>query len=237
HTSSTSTAYSALPHSTRSFFSLILPRPPPSTLFPYTTLFRSPRPGHLSGHPDREQRPGVHHRIPDEPGDLACDDGLELRAQRPLQRHRPHDREQQLLAGTHRERVGELLLLRLDARAVGGTHRSGVLHGHDHAVAHAEVALIEPCPDDRALGHEPIGPRRPGHLAQRVATRLELGARGLETASGLVAGPLGPAARGHEGERRERGDEQVAMHGNHSTVTLLARLRGRSTSQPRSTAT
>src|SRR5438034_1267930 len=59
---------------------------------------------------------------------------------------------------------------------------------------------------DGALGHEPVGSRSPGHLAQRVATRLELGARGLETATGLVAGPLCPAARGHEGERRERGE-------------------------------
>src|SRR5207244_10823947 len=115
--------------------------------------------------------------------------------------------------------------------------RTRALHDQDHAVAHAEVALIETLLHDGALRHEPVGPRGPGQLAQRVATRVELGARGLETASGLVAGPLGPAARGHEGERRERGDEQVAMHGNHSTVTLLARLRGRSTSQPRSTAT
>src|SRR5690625_7089693 len=31
----------------RLFIVLIIPRPPPiSTLFPYTTLFRSPRPGH-----------------------------------------------------------------------------------------------------------------------------------------------------------------------------------------------
>src|SRR5438045_7782895 len=28
----------------RPFFSLMIPRPPRSTLFPYTTLFRSPRP-------------------------------------------------------------------------------------------------------------------------------------------------------------------------------------------------
>src|SRR2546422_3131581 len=39
-------------------------------------------------------------------------------------------------------------LLRLDARAVGCTpQRGGVLHDQDHAVAHAEVALIEPRPD------------------------------------------------------------------------------------------
>src|SRR5438034_7828576 len=29
----------------------MLPRPPRSTLFPYTTLFRSPRPVHPSSHP------------------------------------------------------------------------------------------------------------------------------------------------------------------------------------------
>src|SRR5207244_12031410 len=100
-----------------------------------------------------------------------------------------------------------ILLLRLDARATGCTpHRRRVLHDQDHAVAHAEVALIETHLHDGALGHEPVGPRSPGHLAQRVATRLELGARGLETAGRLVAGPLCPPARGHPGEPRERAD-------------------------------
>src|SRR5438046_1290868 len=35
------------------FFFLMIPRPPRSTLFPYTTLFRSPTPGHVSGTPPR----------------------------------------------------------------------------------------------------------------------------------------------------------------------------------------
>src|SRR5690606_41488072 len=43
------------------FSLLFLPRPPRSTLFPYTTLFRSPRtegtgtPGSVSGHPRRKR--------------------------------------------------------------------------------------------------------------------------------------------------------------------------------------
>src|SRR5216683_5543229 len=40
------------------FFFLMIRRPPRSTLFPYTTLFRSPgRPGLRAGGPDSRQRP------------------------------------------------------------------------------------------------------------------------------------------------------------------------------------
>src|SRR6476660_9960216 len=41
------------------FFFLMIRRPPRSTLFPYTTLFRSPRgAGHARGPPARGARPG-----------------------------------------------------------------------------------------------------------------------------------------------------------------------------------
>src|SRR5438270_13150657 len=38
-----------------SFFFLMLRRPPRSTLFPYTTLFRSPRPSRTPGRPRRRR--------------------------------------------------------------------------------------------------------------------------------------------------------------------------------------
>src|SRR2546430_5388409 len=44
----------------RLFFFLMIRRPPRSTLFPYTTLFRSGRVAHLVGHPARPDRAGQH---------------------------------------------------------------------------------------------------------------------------------------------------------------------------------
>src|SRR6202043_665083 len=45
------------------FFFLMIRRPPRSTLFPYTTLFRSP--GHAEGLPDLPvRRAAVHRRLP-----------------------------------------------------------------------------------------------------------------------------------------------------------------------------
>src|SRR5260221_13296144 len=38
------------------FFFLMIRRPPRSTLFPYTTLFRSPRVGHRGGNRNRTRR-------------------------------------------------------------------------------------------------------------------------------------------------------------------------------------
>src|SRR5436309_7536019 len=37
------------------FFFLMIPRPPRSTLFPYTTLFRSPDRGDVDGRPEQER--------------------------------------------------------------------------------------------------------------------------------------------------------------------------------------
>src|SRR3712207_7015492 len=42
------------------FFFLMIRRPPRSTLFPYTTLFRSPG-GHLGRSPGRDRARHVHH--------------------------------------------------------------------------------------------------------------------------------------------------------------------------------
>src|SRR3712207_8871970 len=47
----------------RLFFFLIIRRPPRSTLFPYTTLFRSLRPGHAGGPrspPQATRGPSIH---------------------------------------------------------------------------------------------------------------------------------------------------------------------------------
>src|SRR5215475_15118353 len=47
------------------FFFLMIRRPPRSTLFPYTTLFRSRRCGcHASGSPARSRAPPACRRIP-----------------------------------------------------------------------------------------------------------------------------------------------------------------------------
>src|SRR5256885_11307501 len=47
------------------FFFLMIRRPPRSTLFPYTTLFRSPRPDHLSRLPlPRQPRQAARARLP-----------------------------------------------------------------------------------------------------------------------------------------------------------------------------
>src|SRR2546430_9657326 len=59
------------------FFFLMIRRPPRSTLFPYTTLFRSllhqlvePRRRHRKlGDPDAERRERVAHRVSDDGGD------------------------------------------------------------------------------------------------------------------------------------------------------------------------
>src|SRR6266540_6131859 len=46
------------------FFFLMIRRPPRSTLFPYTTLFRSLSPRFEAGkHADRTRRPAAHHRF------------------------------------------------------------------------------------------------------------------------------------------------------------------------------
>src|SRR3712207_9554309 len=49
------------------FFFLMIRRPPRSTLFPYTTLFRSPVPGRGSDAPRRRNRSAGLHRLPDRP--------------------------------------------------------------------------------------------------------------------------------------------------------------------------
>src|SRR5437588_7866208 len=54
--------YSDLVYSLFFFFLLMLRRPPTSTLFPYTTLFRSPRPSADRTWPDR--RPSARRRLP-----------------------------------------------------------------------------------------------------------------------------------------------------------------------------
>src|SRR5688572_33052757 len=58
------------------FFFLLIRRPPRSTLFPYTTLFRSLRPGLLKnpGAGARRHRRGDHHEI----GDLVRQGGERL---------------------------------------------------------------------------------------------------------------------------------------------------------------
>ena len=80
----------------------------------------------------------------------------------------------------------------------------------------------------RAIGREGV---------ERLRERGQLGAGGEQAAGGGVGAreELRGAARGHSEapqRREQRGHEQSG----HSTVTLFARLRGRSTSQPRSTA-
>src|SRR5438034_10997365 len=87
------------------FFFLMIPRPPRSTLFPYTTLFRSQAQG-VGGQPSgvtdgRENRPaardvvgepdvaGLVHRDAAQPAVLPCGDGRVLRGERPLLEHRP----------------------------------------------------------------------------------------------------------------------------------------------------
>src|SRR5271157_2018489 len=56
----------AISRRSTSFFFLMIRRPPRSTLFPYTTLFRSPQPGSVfvAAQP-RKRRPGRDHRSQD----------------------------------------------------------------------------------------------------------------------------------------------------------------------------
>src|SRR5574339_754457 len=59
------------------FFFLMIRRPPRSTLFPYTTLFRSgfrPRPGHIQPHHFfiRSPRSEEHTSELQSPGDIVC---------------------------------------------------------------------------------------------------------------------------------------------------------------------
>src|SRR2546425_3709060 len=51
------------PHCRLFFFFLMIRRPPRSTLFPYTTLFRSPRQADLRGHSKLHLRERVHRRL------------------------------------------------------------------------------------------------------------------------------------------------------------------------------
>src|SRR5207245_10457761 len=70
-------------HSTSLFFFLMIPRPPRSTLFPYTTLFRS----HV-----RARRPG-------QPADLSRHRAPRAQAQRPVPQ--PRDRKSTRLNSSH----------------------------------------------------------------------------------------------------------------------------------------
>src|SRR2546426_11580074 len=82
--------YSQGPHYTisSSFFFLMIRRPPRSTLFPYTTLFRSllhhERGAHapLAAHADPEQRPQHHERrvVRGEPGERSEEHTSELQS-------------------------------------------------------------------------------------------------------------------------------------------------------------
>src|SRR5690348_18354826 len=54
--------YSVISHLLLSFFFLMIRRPPRSTLFPYTTLFRS---GHVAGRSEQEDRGDPDDRGPD----------------------------------------------------------------------------------------------------------------------------------------------------------------------------
>src|SRR5690242_21511608 len=63
-------------------------RPPRSTLFPYTTLFRSPARERATRHRDRDRAGGEHGRGEDE---------VELRVRRPQDPH-PHRHGPELLA-------------------------------------------------------------------------------------------------------------------------------------------
>src|SRR5215469_18063591 len=56
------------------FFFLMIRRPPRSTLFPYTTLFRSPQ-------PDSRAQPGVRFRGADRPGPGRRDDPGQRRSE------------------------------------------------------------------------------------------------------------------------------------------------------------
>src|SRR2546430_7755934 len=81
------------------FFFLMIRRPPRSTLFPYTTLFRSPRPGRV---PERRQ----NFFSPEEGAGLAAAHdhrpagGLFPRAS-PRQGGRPEDRKSTRLNSSH----------------------------------------------------------------------------------------------------------------------------------------
>src|SRR3712207_1335354 len=82
------------------FFFLMIRRPPRSTLFPYTTLFRSPGRDHDRRRRDRSDRPGART-----PAAAARPDG---RGRRPLDRvaadqpaHRLQDRKSTRLNSSH----------------------------------------------------------------------------------------------------------------------------------------
>src|SRR6266571_4535275 len=87
------------------FFFLMIRRPPRSTLFPYTTLFRSPRHAaagglgrpQLRGGRDRARRAGRHRAVPAEPGpDQAAADAGRCRPVSPEGGH--HMNEMELLS-------------------------------------------------------------------------------------------------------------------------------------------
>src|ERR1039457_7367840 len=52
------------------FFFLMIRRPPRSTLFPYTTLFRSAATTVVQGNPDVASRPRIHHRSEEHTSEL-----------------------------------------------------------------------------------------------------------------------------------------------------------------------
>src|SRR5690242_21923632 len=54
------------------FFFLMIRRPPTSTLFPYTTLFRSPAPGHRRAAPGSRCPPGQREPGADQPAAAAA---------------------------------------------------------------------------------------------------------------------------------------------------------------------
>src|SRR5256885_5795877 len=67
------------------FFFLMIRRPPRSTLFPYTTLFRSPRAGDRGGDP-RRRRVGGGTRAPRRPVGRGAPPGAQGRTGRAVRR-------------------------------------------------------------------------------------------------------------------------------------------------------
>src|SRR5947208_13062252 len=74
--------------------------PPPYTLFPYTTLFRSRVAEQLLRPAEREPEPG-HHLVVDEDRAVVLGQAAEFAAELGGQRHEPQDRKSTRLNSSH----------------------------------------------------------------------------------------------------------------------------------------
>src|SRR5215208_2684789 len=89
------------------FFFLMIRRPPRSTLFPYTTLFRSPRP--RPGRPAGQGRAPGDHRLKREPGNAADEHEGEEGGQGAVGRrpeHKRHHHVEPVVAGVGHTHAG-----------------------------------------------------------------------------------------------------------------------------------